>query len=137
MKVTVNWKEALAFDATSDNGHTVRLDTLKENGGLDSGMNPKKMLLASLCGCSAMDIVEILKKMKVDFSKLEISAEAEQTGDMPKVFKSIDLVYYCDVKPEDEDKLKRAVSLSMDKYCGISAMLAKHCPINYSTELIP
>ena len=135
MKVTTTWKEALAFDANAD-GHIVRSDTTKEGGGLDSGMSPKKMLLASLCGCSGMDVVDILNKMKVHFTQLEITAEAEQTDEHPKVFKSIDLVYHCNVSTEDEDKLKRAVSLSMDKYCGISAMLAKHCAINYQIELI-
>lgn len=136
MKVSLNWKEALAFDATGEDGHVVRIDTSIENGGLNSGMNPKRLLLASLCGCSAIDVIDILNKMKVAFSKLEVTAEADQTEDHPKTFTHIDLVYHCDVQPEDEDKLKRAVSLSMDKYCGISEMLAKHCPINYSTKLI-
>ncbi|MEI6264709.1 MAG: OsmC family protein [Sphingobacteriia bacterium] len=135
MKVTTTWKEALAFDANAD-GHIVRLDTTKEGGGLDSGMSPKKMLLASLCGCSGMDIVDILQKMKVHFTQLEITAEAEQTDEHPKVFKSIELVYHCNVSATDEDKFKRAVNLSMEKYCGISAMLAKHCAINYQTVLI-
>ncbi len=136
MKVTANWIEALAFDATADNGHTVRLDTTKDGGGLDSGMSPKKMILAALCGCSGMDIVDILNKMKVPFSQLEITAEAEQTGDQPKVFKSIDMVYSCKVDKENEDKLKRAVNLSHEKYCGVSAMLVKHCVINYNIHLI-
>jgi len=99
-------------------------------------MNPKKMLLGSLCGCSGIDVVEILHKMKVPFTKLEIEASAEQTEDHPKVFKFIDMVYRCDVSPDHLDKLNRAVRLSKEKYCGISAMLAKHCPINYTIELI-
>lgn len=136
MKVTTTWKEALSFESVSDNGHTVKMDTTKDGGGLDTGMSPKKMLLASLCGCSGMDVADILAKMKVAFTKLEITAEAEQTDEHPKVFKSIDLVYSCNVIPEDEDKLIRAVNLSMEKYCGISAMLAKHCVINYTTRII-
>lgn len=136
MKVTTTWIEALAFDATSDNGHTVRLDTTEDGGGLDSGMSPKKMMLASLCGCSGIDVVDILNKMKVQFSQLVITAEAEQTDEQPKVFKSIDMVYSCKVEKENEDKLKRAVSLSHEKYCGVSAMLAKHCSINYTIQLI-
>ena len=94
------------------------------------------MLLASLSGCSAMDVVDILTKMKVAFTKLEIEAEAEQTEEHPKVFKYINMVYRVDVLPEDMDKVKRAAALSHDKYCGVSAMLAKHCTINYSIELI-
>lgn len=136
MKVITTWVSALAFDATADTGHTVRIDTSVEGGGLGSGMNPKKMLLASLCGCSGMDVVDILQKMKVPFTKMEITAEAEQTEEHPKVFRYVNMVYRSDVAPENIDKLKRAASLSHDKYCGVSAMLAKHCAINFSIELI-
>ena len=136
MKVTTNWVSALAFDATADTGHTVRIDTSVEGGGLGSGMNPKKLLLASLCGCSGMDVVDILKKMKVPFTKIEITAEAEQTEEHPKVFKFIKMVYRADVEAEYIDQLKRAAALSHDKYCGISAMLAKHCSITYEIELV-
>lgn len=136
MKVTTSWKQALSFESTSDNGHTVKMDTTKDGGGLDTGMSPKKMLLAALCGCSGMDVADILAKMKVVFTKLEITAEAEQRDEHPKVFKSIELVYSSNVSPADEDKLIRAVNLSMEKYCGISAMLTKHCAIHYSTKII-
>ena len=136
MKTTTKWVEALAFDAIADSGHSVRIDTSLEGGGLNSGMNPKKMLLGALNGCSGMDVVDILKKMKVDFSDLEIISEAEQTEDHPKVFAFIKMVYRIHAKPENLDKVKRAIALSQEKYCGISAMLAKHCPIEYSIELI-
>ena len=136
MKTITKWVDALAFDATADTGHTVRIDTSIEGGGLGSGMNPKKMLLGSLNACSGMDVVEMLKKMRIAFTKFEIEAEAEQTEEHPKVFKSINMVYRIDVKPEDLDKVTRAVTLSQEKYCGVSAMLAKHCTINYTIELI-
>jgi putative redox protein len=136
MKTNTTWVSALAFDATADSGHTVRIDTSVEGGGLGTGMNPKKMLLGALSACTGMDVVEILKKMKVAFAKLEIVAEAEQTEEHPKVYKSIQLIYRLDAKAEDLDKVTKAVSLSKEKYCGISAMLAKHCPINYTIELI-
>lgn len=136
LSTTTKWVEALAFDGTADTGHTVRLDTSVEGGGLGSGMNPKKMLLCSLSGCSGMDVIEILKKMKVNFTQLEITASAEQTDDHPKVFKYIDMLYRCDASADDLDKVTRAVSLSQEKYCGISAMLAKHCEIKFRIELI-
>ncbi|MDE3252716.1 MAG: OsmC family protein [Bacteroidota bacterium] len=136
MKTTTQWVEALAFDATADTGQTVRIDTTVEGGGLGSGMNPKKMVLGALSGCSGMDVVEVLKKMKVPFTRLEITAEAEQTEEHPKVFKSIQMVYRIDASAEDLPKVKRAVSLSQEKYCGVSAMLAKHCNITYTIELI-
>ena len=136
MKVVANWKESLAFDVVSDNGHQIRVDTTIENGSLNSGMSPKKLILAGLCGCSGMDVVDILIKMKVAFTKVTISAEAEQVEEHPKVFKSIQMVYQADVTLADLDKLTRAVALSQEKYCGVSAMLEKHCSITYSIELI-
>ena len=132
MKTITKWVEALAFDATADSGHTVRIDTSVEGGGLGSGMNPKKMLLASLSGCSAMDVVDILTKMKVAFTKLEIEAEAEQTEEHPKVFKEVHVTYKLKTEPANEDKIKKAIDLSLEKYCGVSAMLRKNSPIDYS-----
>lgn len=136
MKTVTKWAGGMAFDATADTGQTVRIDTTVEGGGTASGMNPKKMLLGALNGCSGMDVVEILKKMKVAFSKFEIVAEAEQTENHPKTFTFIKMTYRIDASPEDLDKVKRAVDLSQEKYCGISAMLAKHCNISHTIELI-
>lgn len=132
MQVQVNWVNALAFDlSSSESNHVVRIDASVESGGTDTGLNPKKILLGSLCGCSGIDVVDILKKMKVPFQRIEISAQAEQTDETPKTFRFIHMIYKTDAAPEDADKVARAVSLSHEKYCGISAMLAKHCPITY------
>ncbi|MBS1641092.1 MAG: OsmC family protein [Bacteroidetes bacterium] len=136
MKATAKWISKLAFDVTSDNNHTARLDTTVEGGSLNSGMSPKQMLLASLCSCSGMDVVSILEKMKVSFSNLIIEAEAEQTTEQPKVFTFVNMVYKANIAATDLDKFKRAVELSHDKYCGISIMLKKHCAINYTVEII-
>ena len=136
MKATASWKSHLAFDATSDNGHTIALDTTIETGSLNSGMSPKQLLLASVCGCSGMDVVDILTKMRIPFTKLEITAEAEQTDSQPKVFKYIQMHYRADVSAENLDKLNRAISLSHEKYCGVSIMLSKHCPITYTAALL-
>jgi putative redox protein len=136
MKTTVKWIDKLAFDAVSDNGHTVRMDTSEAGGSLDSGMSPKKMVLAALSVCSGMDVAGILKKMRVDFTKLEIDAEAEQTDTDPKVFKFIKMRYRSDLAKENVGKFEKAIHLSHESYCGISAMLKKHCDISYEIELI-
>jgi putative redox protein len=135
MKTTAKWVEKLAFDVTSDK-HTVRMDTTEAGGSLDSGMSPKKMMLGALSVCSGMDVLGILKKMRVEFTTLEVTAEAEQTDTDPKVFKSISMMYRSDLSKDDLDKLQKAISLSHEKYCGISAMLHKHCDITWETELI-
>lgn len=136
MKATATWIDKLAFDVVSDNGHTIRLDTTEAGGSLDSGMSPKKALLGTLGVCSGMDVAGILKKMRVNFSKLEVEAEAEQTTTDPKVFKDIKMIYRCDVTEDQRDKLEKAIHLSHESYCGISAMLKKHCDITYEIELI-
>jgi len=128
MHTTTKWIKELSFEGTYEN-HVVPTDTTKERS---TGMNPKRLLLCSLSACSGMDIVGILDKMKVKYSKLEITAEAQQTEEHPKVFKEIFLTYTTDAPKEDADKVQRAVELSKDKYCGISAMLAKHCPIHFN-----
>lgn len=132
MKTITRWIKDLAFEGEYEN-HIVKIDSAKEGS---SGINPKRLLLCSLAACSGMDVVGILNKMKVPYTKLEITAEAEQTDTDPKVFKEIFLTYTTDAPQEDADKVKRAVELSKDKYCGISAMLSKHCPIHFTIQHI-
>lgn len=136
MKATAKWIEKLAFDVVSDNGHTIRMDTTEAGGSLDSGMSPKKALLGTLNVCSGMDVAGILKKMRVSFTKLEVESEAEQTDTDPKVFKSIRMKYRSDLSKDNLEKFDKAIHLSHETYCGISAMLKKHCDITYEIELI-
>jgi putative redox protein len=130
MQTVTRWVKDLEFEGQYED-HIVKIDTTKDGS---TGMNPKRLLLCSLAACSGIDVVGILDKMKVEYSKLEITAEAEQTEDHPKVFKEIFLTYTTDASKEDADKVKRAVELSKDKYCGISAMLSKHCAIHFTIE---
>ena len=136
MKATAKLVDKLAFDVISDNGHVLRLDTTEAGGSLDSGMSPKKAMLGALNVCSGMDVAGILRKMRVEFTKLEVESEAEQTEADPKVFKDITMVYRSDIAKENIEKLEKAIHLSHESYCGISAMLKKHCNITYRVELI-
>lgn len=133
MKVTVNWKHGMSFEGGTEE-HTVKVDTTAAGGGSNTGMSPKQLLLVSVCGCTGMDVADMLEKMRVPFTRLDISAEAEQTSEHPKVFKYIHITYYTDAGKENEDKVKRAVELSQTKYCGVSIMLKKHCEVNYQIE---
>ena len=133
METTTKWVKEIAFDGIAGE-HIVRLDTTVNGGGSDSGMSPKQMLLCSLSACSGMDVISVLNKMKVSYTSLEIIATAEQTDDHPKVFKEIFIKYKTDAPVSDADKMIRAVELSQDKYCGIAAMLRKHCAIHHTIE---
>lgn len=106
------------------------------DGALKQGVGPKALLLSGLAGCSGIDVVDILEKMRVAFTRFEVSAEAEQTDEHPRVFTTIQLVYRIDVPATETDKVKRAIELSLEKYCGVAAMLRKNSPIEYRLELI-
>ena len=103
------------------NGHMVRMDTA-DDGGADSGPSPKRLMLASLAGCTGIDVVSILNKMKVSFSDLSIDVEAGLTEDHPRIYDEVKLTYHIRLKDEDRPKMQKAVSLSKEKYCGVSAM---------------
>lgn len=127
--VTTTWVNKLAFDSEVNN-HIVRIDN-KPPQGDDSGPGPKALLLTALTGCTGMDVASLLPKMRVPFDGLVITAEAEQTEEHPKVYKSIHLVFRISGKEIREDKVRQAIELSQEKYCGVTAMLRAHCPITW------
>jgi len=120
----------MTFLASQD-GHEIILDLLPDQGGLGLGAKPKSMLLAALGGCTAMDVVSILNKQRVEFDGLKVSSSADLTDEHPKVFKSIHVKYIFSGHGLPMEKLERAAALSMEKYCGVRAMLSKACPITY------
>ena len=130
MESIVEWKSGMAFTAHQA-GHDIPLDAPAASGGQDSGASPKGLLLSGLGGCTGIDVVSILEKMRVPFEGLSVEASAEQTEDHPKVFKAIHLRYRFKGRDLPMDKLERAVTLSLDRYCGVSAMLAKAAPITW------
>jgi putative redox protein len=125
MKTTTIWQKDMEFKSYQEQ-NLILLDGNKERG-----FSPKALLLSGLAACSGIDIVEILTKMRVEFSYLEIETEAEQTTEHPKVFKNIMITYKIKTDPANEEKLRKAIELSLENYCGVSAMLKKTSPINY------
>ena len=133
-KIKTVWKENMAFDSQIDN-HTLRIDTAAPMGN-DTGPSPKKVLLASLTSCTGMDVVSLLKKMRVDFTNFEMDVEADLTDEHPKVYSEIRLIYRIFGNQLNKEKIKKAVDLSQERYCGVNAMLRKNSPITYSIEYI-
>jgi len=125
MKIVTHWKKNHEFESKHDH-NSIHLDGDKKNG-----FGPKALLLAGLAGCSGIDVVDILEKKKVDFSHFTIDVEAEQTEEHPKVFKDILITYKMKADAENEIKIRKAIELSLDKYCGVSAMLKKNSAVNY------
>jgi putative redox protein len=127
MKTTTIWKTEHAFESFYRDS---KIDIDSKNG-----FSPKALLLSGLAGCSAIDIVEILEKMRIPFASLKVDAITEQTEDHPRVFKTIHLVYSLKADKDQLEKIRKAVDLSLEKYCGVAAMLNKNSPIEYTIEL--
>lgn len=127
---TLTWDSGLAF-AVDQDGHRFLLDAGTESGGEDRGPRPKALLLSALGACSGIDVVSILAKMRVELEGFELRLSAPQTEEHPKVFTGIHVQYVFKGKNLPMDKLERAVQLSQERYCGVSAMLAKACPVTH------
>src|SRR5205085_2535808 len=124
MKTTTIWKGGRAYDSFQNDAK------IELHSGV--GFGPKALLLTGLAGCSAIDVVEILEKMRVPFASLEVDAETEQTEEHPKVFKTIHLTYKLKADEDQREKIKKAIDLSLEKYCGVAAMLKKNSAIVYT-----
>jgi putative redox protein len=119
--VITSFKGGMAFSADIS-GQQVNMDTTADDGGENSGVSPKRMMLASLSGCTGMDIVSILNKMKVSFSDLGIEVHAALTTEYPKYYNHVKIRYKIKLAEEDKPKMIKAVNLSQEKYCGVYAM---------------
>ena len=135
MKVTCQWNEKMKFSATTPGlpGYKTEMDA-KSPLGSDTAHTPKELVLAGICGCTAMDVVALLKKFKQPLEKLSVEAETELTEGYPAVFKEVQLVFKFS-GPMDSQKVLESVMLSQTKYCGVSAMIAKAAPILYTVYL--
>jgi putative redox protein len=129
MKLKTHWIEKMKFE-TEFQQHKVGMDTQPPLGS-DTAMTPKQLVVAGLCGCTAMDVVAYLKKHQQPVSAFEVEADVtKSTGGYPEVFTKIDLIFKL-TGSIDPAKALEAVHLSQTKYCGVSAMLSKAFPIRY------
>lgn len=126
----MGWKEAMSFETTL-NGHKIILDADEAVGGTDKGPRPKALLLVSLAGCTAMDVISILGKMRVQPEAFRVETDGELTEEHPKYYHKLHLRYIFKGKDLPMDKLEKAVSLSQERYCGVSAMLSKAATITH------
>jgi len=132
VEVIANLVDKMAFQMDLD-GHKLITDASYEVGGNDLGPRPKKLLLAGLIGCTGIDVVSILKKMKVEPEKFQLEVKAGSSEEHPKVYTNIHLTYRFKGKDLPMDKLERAVQLSQEKYCAVSAMIKKAVPVTYES----
>lgn len=128
-KTVTRWVKEHEFTSELE-GNLINLDGARLNG-----FGPKALLLSGLAGCSGIDVVDILEKMRVEFSDFKIEVEADQTDEHPKVYQGILVLYKLKTDAANEEKVRKAIDLSLEKYCGVAAMLRKNSPINYKLEI--
>ena len=134
-KMTATWAGGMRFVYESATGHGLVTDAPRESGGLDTAATPMELVMLSLIGCTGVDVVSILMKMKEPLEGLEVSAEFERAEKHPRVYTKIHLKYTA-TGPVSEKKLQRAITLSENTYCSVSAMLRNTVELTHEYELL-
>lgn len=130
-EISISWKEGMAFEADV-NGHKIMLDAGEQFGGRDLGPRPKPLMLVALAGCTAMDVVSILTKMRVELDHFDVRVEGEQSEEQPVHYTGMHIIYEFWGKNLPDDKLEKAITLSHERYCGVSAVYRKAMPVTHT-----
>lgn len=136
MKVEISWLDGMAFEASTESGHTVTLDGPPDLGGLGRGPRPMEMLLVGLGSCSAVDVVHILQRGRHPVTDCRVAVSAERAPDPPRVFTAIHMHFQVVGPQLREAAVSRAVQLSAEKYCSATIMLGKAVPITHDFEIV-
>tara|TARA_Y100001936_G_scaffold209202_2_gene215189 strand:+ start:2484 stop:2900 length:417 start_codon:yes stop_codon:yes gene_type:complete len=136
MKLSIKWKGGVSFLGKSEGGHAVLMDGAPEIGGKDLGVRPMEMLLMGAGGCTALDVVMILKKGRQEILDCMVNIEAERTKKDPKVFTRIHYHFTLTGRNLNPKKVERAINLSAKKYCSASIMLGKTANISHNYEIL-
>jgi putative redox protein len=134
-QISVVWKGNMAFEAKIDQ-YSVMMDATPAVGGTNQGPTPKPLLMASLGGCTGMDVVALCKKMRQEVESLEIILKGTIADEHPMKYESIHLIYEFKGRDLEADKLQKAVDLSQEKYCGVSETLKRGMPVTYEIRIL-
>ena len=130
----ITWKDGMAFDVSLE-GSEFKIDASEQFGGRGYGPKPKSLVLSALGGCTGMDVVSILGKMRVPFDSLSIEVSGDLTDEHPKVYHQIHITYRFTGDALDEAKINRAIELSQTRYCGVTKMLESTATITHEVHL--
>ena len=136
LKAKVTYTNGMQFVGEADSGHAIVMDGPPETGGKNTGLRPTELLLLGVGGCSGMDVVSILKKKREKVTGVEISVHGEKAEDYPQKFTEIKIEFVIKGSNISEEAVKRAIQLSMDKYCSVKATLEGTAKIDYVYKII-
>lgn len=134
-KATAKWLGKMAFEGEID-GHKITIDAMPQAGGENRGARPKPLMLLALAGCTGMDVVSIAAKMRIEIENLNIIVSGDVTDDYPKRYQSMHVIYEISGKNLPEEKLRKIVEMSEQKYCGVSAVYNKSVKMTSEIKII-
>ena len=135
MQAKVNWDEGMSFTGTADSGFSIQLDAKKEVGGEGKGFIPMELMAMSLAGCTAMDVISILRKKRQDVTDFEVRVDVDRAEEHPKVFTQAAINYIVTGHDIDEKAVIRAIQLTAERYCPAQAMLGQVFPIDLHYQI--
>jgi putative redox protein len=133
--IEVTWSNDMKF-ITNIDGHQLVIDAAKDNGGSDAGPRPKTLMMVALAGCTGMDVVSILAKMRVNLTYFNLKVEGDIRDEHPKKFNGMKVIYEFKGENLDFEKLEKAVKLSVDRYCGVNANYREAMAMDYEIKIL-
>jgi len=134
-KVTTTWIENMLLESDNPHGNSVLMETGEDFGGTNQGLNPKALMLSSIGGCTGLDVVALLKKMRVEVDSFKIVVDANMTDEHPKYYDKVSIDYFFTGKDLNEEKIQKAVSLSEERYCGVIKMFRTFAEVSINIHI--
>ena len=131
--ITTKWKGGMAFESNNPSGLNLTIDAGPEDGGKGEGYRPKALMLSGLAGCSGLDVASLIKKMKLEVDEFHMETIANLTDEHPRYYDSVVIEYHFHGSNLKEDKLQKAVDLSVEKYCGVMEMFRQFAELEIKT----
>ena len=136
METKITWDGKMKFKGVTPSNFTIIMDSIPEHGGDNEGPTPMELILVALGGCTGMDVISILNKMKEKIESFVINISAERAQEHPKIYTKIHIEYVFKGEDLKEENIKKAIDLSQNKYCSVSAMLRGKAEITYSYKIL-
>ena len=131
--ITTQWLGGTAFESNNPSGHTIKIDAGPDSGGEGKGLRPKALMLSALAGCSGLDVASLIKKMKLEVDDFKIDTIADLTEEHPRYYGSVLIEYHFYGPSLKEDRLQKAVDISVEKYCGVMEMFRRFAQLEIKT----
>lgn len=133
--VTTEWQQDMVLKTDNPSGKTILIDTEEDFGGTNSGVRPKALMLSALGGCTGLDVLSLMKKMKVEFDNFKVVVSGEMTDEHPKYYKKVTVDYHFYGANVNKSKVDKAVNLSVERYCGVFEMFRHFAEVNHNIHI--